>query len=273
MPDERETYDLEKERFESALDFSLRVSVATNGRHAPLSMVLGSYVFTRMCVTAETISHLLDRGIEPGSPLTLDHFSISVLCRNIVEASLMFHYLTEEVTAEQWELRRKVLDLHDSIVRLRLFKGLGDENERKEFKRRIEESRSEIKKSRVFRQLPTERQQKIIGGNELYVTGIRSVVEQLEIDRDYFDAIYNYLSAQVHVSSNTFYYTHKGRIDFETPAAYQFFVSSFAAANARMFLLPAAIRYLSLDKVAQNGFDPKEIEVTKALSKKAFASE
>ncbi len=121
----RKLLEVETKRFHTATVFAVRTSVATHGHEAPLPHVFGSYVFTRMCIGAETIEHLLERGLGRKTPFTLDHFSIAVLCRNIIEAGIMVCYLLEDnVSEQQWELRRKILDLHDVLVRLRLFKGL-----------------------------------------------------------------------------------------------------------------------------------------------------
>jgi hypothetical protein len=270
---DKECFEIESSRFCEATGFALKVSSLGANRAAALRFVLGSFVFTRTCVTAETVLHLLTRGIDKGEPNTLDHFSIAVLCRNMIEAAVMLHYLTEpDITEAQWDLRRKVLDLHDCLVRTRLFKGFGA-NAKDEYigwKKRSDQLRKEIMKLSVFKKLTPERQEKIFGGSELYVEGVRKVLGQFDIDKKYFDAIYNYLSGQVHISSNTFYFMHKGRIDFTEPAAYQFYIAAFAIANARYFLLPAALRMASSDDYVLSSLEKQEIQAMKELSLKKF---
>ena len=124
----------------------------------------------------------------------------------------MLHYLLENgISEQQWELRHKVLDLHNTIVRLRLFKGLrvkdGDQPQEiyKDFREAADAIRAELAILPEFKNLDEQRRDKIMSGTELYVGGIRSILKQLNIGVEYFDAIYNYLSAQVHVSSNTYY--------------------------------------------------------------------
>src|SRR5438093_7068095 len=110
----------------------------------------------------------------------------------------MLHYLLEDgVTTEEWKLRQKVLDLHNTIVRLRLFKGLGNSagETYKTFKKSAELLRAELATLPAFKSLEEQRRSKIMSGNELYIRGMRSVLKQLKIDVEYFDAIYNYLSA------------------------------------------------------------------------------
>jgi hypothetical protein len=271
--DNRRLLEVERDRFHLATDFSIRVSVATQGQEAPLGGVLASYVFTRTCIEAETIEHLIKRGLERETPFTLDHFSIAVLSRTIIEAALMNCYLLETVTEQQWNLRRRILDLHDVLVKLRLFKGLRAKDQVTGFRGRAEELRSQISKNEEFKALQSDRREKILSGTELYVGGLRSVLKEIDFETQYFDAIYNYLSGQVHVSSNTFYHTHRGRLNFTEPAAYQLFVAAFGVAHARMFLLRAALKMLSGNSSSQKSFSKTELEKISRLSDKAFAAD
>jgi len=107
---DRALLEAETKQFHTATVFAVRTSVATHGQEAPQPHVFGSYVFTRICIGAETIEHLLERGLDRQTPFTLDHFSVSVLSRNIIEAGIMVCYLLEDnVSQQQWELRRKIL--------------------------------------------------------------------------------------------------------------------------------------------------------------------
>src|SRR5262249_3200406 len=114
MVDVRELFHRERARFDTSLEFAISVSKFAASRKANIPNVMASYVFTRMCVGADSLRYLLVRDIGRSKDLTLDHCSISVLARNIGEATLMFHYLLEDgVSDEEWALRGKVLDLHD----------------------------------------------------------------------------------------------------------------------------------------------------------------
>ena len=265
----------ERHRFQIATEFAKEVSKNSAGREAPLRHVLGSYVFTRMCVSAETILYLIGTETGLATENTLDHFSIAILSRSLIEASLMLHYLTEpSITEEEWELRRAILDLHDYLLRARLFKGLGADaaDEYEGWKHRAAERRAAIKALPAFGLLSKDRKEKIMRGSELYVNGIRGVLTQFSVDRGYFDAIHNYLSGQVHVAPSTFYYMHEGRIDFLAPAPYQLYVSSFSIANARYFLIPAAIRMLSIDTIVSDAFSEKRIAEMNELASVAFGA-
>ena len=274
--DSRAVFEIEKSRFQTAVTFAIKVSKLNAGYRTTTRVVLGSYLFTRMCVTATTVSKLLEHGDQNDIDFTLDHFSIAVLSRNIIEASIMLHYLLEDgITEEQWKLRHKVLDLHNTIVRLRLFKGLRvrDGNQSQKMHERFKEVADAIRAGLAilpeFKNLDKQRRDKIMSGSELYVGGIRSILKQFNVRVEYFDAVYNYLSAQVHVSSNTYYDMHR-RINFGRPASYQFFVASFAIANARLFLLPGAFKVASTNMIIMEKIDRSELNSMENLSKVPF---
>jgi hypothetical protein len=59
----------------------------------------------------------LFRNHEAGKLPTLDHSSIAVLSRTIIETSIMYWYLTEEVNEEEWAFRLQVMKIHDAAAR------------------------------------------------------------------------------------------------------------------------------------------------------------
>lgn len=52
---------------------------------------------------------------------------------------------------------------------------------------------------------PPEQQKKLYGGQTIYVNGMRSVVESMNFDEDYFDSVYSYLSSYVHSSPLSYF--------------------------------------------------------------------
>jgi Family of unknown function (DUF5677) len=157
--------------------------------------MMASYVFTRVCVSADSLRYLLERDIGKSKDLTLDHYSTSVLARNIVEASLMFNYLVEDgVSDEEWALRGKVLDLHDVTLKLRLFKSIGAKKQYENFKEEMTRLRDEISRLPAFKVIDGTRQEKILTGHELYIGGLRSTLKLVGFESYYFDGMYAYLS-------------------------------------------------------------------------------
>jgi len=133
--DPRELFKKEKKRFGTAVQIAILVSKAAAGREPGGNIVMASYVFTRMCVAADTLLYVLRRDIGNSKELTLDHYSIGVMARNVIESALMFHYLSEDgVSEEDWQLRRAVLNLHDATLKVRLWKGYKSDEQYKGWK-------------------------------------------------------------------------------------------------------------------------------------------
>lgn len=270
MADTRATFDQEMTRFNTCVDFAISVSKLSAGRKANMPRLMASYVFTRTCVGAESLRYLLQRDIGKSKDVTLDHYSVSVLARNIVEASLMFHYLMEDgVSDDDWALRGRILDLHDVVLKLRLLKSIGAAEQYEVLKKIMTELREDIKNRPAFKGVDQKRQEKILAGHELYVGGLRSTLKLMGFDGDYFDGMYAYLSTQVHISPSSFYDMDR-RINFGTPADYQFYFASYALAHARIFLLRAALRLAESDAALVEKIDAITLQSMKALADVPF---
>jgi hypothetical protein len=61
--DPREVFKKEKKRFVAAVKMAIAVSKAAAGRKPRADIVMASFVFTRMCVAADTLLYLLQRDI------------------------------------------------------------------------------------------------------------------------------------------------------------------------------------------------------------------
>ncbi|MGY3690541.1 hypothetical protein ACVIGA_000621 [Bradyrhizobium sp. USDA 3240] len=242
MSKESDAFEREKTRFEQSTDFAISVSKLYAGRTANMPVLMASYVFTRICIGADSLRYLVQRDIEQSIEATLDHYSISVIARNIIEASLMFHYLMQEgVSDEEWSLRGKVLYLHDATLKLRLFKSMNATEQYQLFKQAAAELREEIKNAPAYAGLDPTRQERILTGQELYLGGLRSTLRLADVDAAYFDGMYAYLSSQVHIAPTSFLETNQ-RLGFSKPANYQYYFAAYALGHARIMLLRAAIR-------------------------------
>jgi hypothetical protein len=254
--DPREVFRKEKRRFGTAVNIAIAVSKAAAGREPGGNIVMASYVFTRMCVGADTLLYVLQRDIGNSKERTLDHYSIGVLARNIIESALMFHYLSEDGVSEvDWQLRRGVLNLHDATLKVRFWKSLGSEEHYEGWRTTMEEVRESLKGHPAFKAIDANRQKRLLSGQEMYVKGMRSTLKLVGFDKGYFDGMYAYLSSQVHISPSSFYWTDK-RLSFSKPAGYQYYFASFAVSHARMFLLRSAIRLAESDDVVRQKIEP-----------------
>jgi hypothetical protein len=110
----------------------------------------------------------------------------------------------EEVSDEEWDFRLQVMKVHDAASRVRLFKRLiADEAQNQ--RATLEVLRDELAMMPLFRQRPKQQQVRLHAGELIYANGMRSVVKSMNFDEEYFDSVYNYLSAYVHSSPLSYF--------------------------------------------------------------------
>lgn len=183
-----------------------------------------------MCVAGDTLRMLCkslpdDRDRTPDR--TLDHWSAAALARNMIEATVMFSYLSESgVSEDEWGLRKLVLWNHDATTRYKMFKGLKQHDQANQFKEQINDFRSKIGQHPIFSQLDHDRREKINAGTEVYLRGLRSVVRNMKWDLGAFNSIYAYLSSHSHSSPVSFLRLGEHGVDFKLPTDQQFGLSA-----------------------------------------------
>ncbi|QIG91835.1 hypothetical protein [Bradyrhizobium sp. 6(2017)] len=89
---------------------------------------LATQMIRRMCIGAMSANELF-RGHEAKRLPILDSTSIAILSRALIEAGIMYWYLMEDVSEEEWTFRLQVIKIHDSAARVRFLKGLLLEDE------------------------------------------------------------------------------------------------------------------------------------------------
>lgn len=200
-----------RKKFEEKHGFVTRIFGAVGGLQVEPRRAWANLLFFRLAMVGNSmltlclpeLRHQQDR---PTDMSVLDHSSIAALGRTLLEAWLMFAYMSEPtVSEEEWLLRRSVLELHDVAARYRVLKDIGDLKEAQEYRDKMEALRKAIESSPVFKNLVSERQKKVLSGQELYLHGLRAVVKQAGWDVDHFNAMYAALSSHAHSAPISFY--------------------------------------------------------------------
>ena len=198
------THDFASEElFEGVMMFLSLISSKVVGVEMALNHSLATAVLGKICVTATSVQSLF-RGYEQRRLPFLDHSSIATLCRSIIKSSIMYWYLMESVSEEEWAFRLLVLKIHDTAARVRLFKPLIAEAANNQ-RQMLQSLRDELSAMPLFRKKQEEQRSKIRGGQVMFVNGMRSVVESMNFESEYFDSVYNYLSAYSHTSPLSYF--------------------------------------------------------------------
>jgi hypothetical protein len=217
---------------EGALAEANNISSATDNRFVETRIGWASFVFLKMCVAGDTLRMLCRSLPDDGNPAldrTLDHWSVAALARNMIEATVMFSYLSEiGISEDEWKLRKLVLWNHDATTRYRMFIGLKKDDQAKQFKKEINDLRSQIGQDPIFHQLDQDRRVKVNAGSEMYIRGLQSAVRNMKWDIDEFDAVYAYFSSHLHSSPVSFLRSGEHGVDFRMPTDQQFGLSALS---------------------------------------------
>jgi hypothetical protein len=151
-----------EQHFERIMMFLSIISSKITGRPMTVSHSLASGMLGKICITAMS-TQALYRGHEDKRLPFLDHSSIAVLCRAIIETSIMYWYLMEEVREDEWEFRLHVMKIHDAASRVRLFKRLSTDEANNQ-RAALQALRDELAAMPLFQQRPEQQQRKMHGG-------------------------------------------------------------------------------------------------------------
>jgi hypothetical protein len=252
-----------EEHFEGIMMLLSVISSRITGLPMTLSHSLASAILGKICITAMSAQALF-RGHEEKRLPFLDHSSIAVLSRAIIESSVMYWYLMEEVSDEEWDFRLQVMKVHDAASRVRLFKRLlADEAQNQ--RATLKALRDKLTTMPLFRQRPKEQQVKLSAGEMIYVNGMRSVVGSMNFDEGYFDSVYNYLSSYVH-SSPLSYFRDGDYHDFKDVFWRRSF-TGYALHHARVMMVRVGLREMEASNL-EGQFDPEVVKEVRQMAQR-----
>ncbi len=166
-----------------------------------------SVLYTRIGTSAISILYLC-----PGSKLNEDgtHWdfsSIASIARNIFEVSLTFFYLAvEEISNEEWMARLKVMQNHDCLSRLKLFREFDPKDPKlKGFKIQSEELKSSLLKNKYFLSLPEKQRKSFLKGERSWLLTQDEILERMGEKDKNIRGFYRFLSSHVHSFPLAFY--------------------------------------------------------------------
>jgi hypothetical protein len=250
-----------EEHFEGMMMFLSLISSKITGLPMTASHSLASGMIGKICITAMS-TQAIYRGHEDKRLPFLDHSSIAVLCRTIIETSIMYWYLMEEVSDDEWEFRLQVMKIHDAASRVRLFKRLiaeAADNQRAT----LEALRDQLAAMPLFQTRTEQQREKMLGGQLIYVNGMRPVVESMNFDEEYFDSVYNYLSSYVH-STPLSYFRDGDYHDFKDVFWRRSF-TGYALHHAWVMMIRVALKEMDACNL-ESHFDPELVKETRRMA-------
>jgi hypothetical protein len=200
-----ELYSSSLANFSITLEKAIATSHSAAFRKVDERRYWAAILFTRLCVISTSILHLC-----PTSKLNGIHWdfgSVASLCRNAFECALTFYYLgVEDIPDEEWKARRIVMQLHDCMSRLRMFRDFDSNDvQLQKFEEQANELRSALRANAFFLNLPESQRNKLLKGGHANILSREEILQRMGDTWTGNNGLYKFYSAQTHSFPMGFY--------------------------------------------------------------------
>ena len=202
-----QSYEKIYREFEEILKRSKSMSVQYMGIPAPSSShYYSSLIFTKLCVSGETVLNVCPKPSKLGKDAHWDFASVAALTRGIIETYLSFFYLCiERCSDNEWETRWRLMNLHDHISRYKMFSASKDTEEAEKFEKATVEVKADLENTPYFQSLDPKKQKHFLKGNTAFLLSKDQIVKRFGGDVDDFRFAYRFLSNHTHTYPMGFY--------------------------------------------------------------------
>lgn len=202
--------------------FSSHVSMVAAGHGTTEQGALASMVHAKMCAHAHSIAAICKSAM-------FDHSAIMSLARMLMEGMTMYHYLSEEITSDELDLRYLILLLHDTSSRIMLMRTRQEKYEYNDLIDGRAELVAKIEANPFYQSKSVDKKKKLLTGEVIFIDGMRAAALRAgNWNEKVFSGFYSYLSAHAHSAPMSFIRSHKFKIDYLAPSDYQYGTASFA---------------------------------------------
>lgn len=235
----RKLFDKSLSNLATVGGFAIYVSAMFRGQSTTPANSLASMVHGKMIAHSRSIGAIT-------RPSLVDHSGVLALARMIVEGMITLFYLREPVDESTWALRHLVLRLHATTIQIRSFRGrVSSEEQAAGYRAARESLLTQIKANSRFALLLPEQQERILGGQEIFVGGMRRAAQKTgAFGKEMFDAIYAYLSSHSHSAPLSYMSYKRVSVDYRNPVDYQYGLAGLGIEVAAPCLRRATLRFL-----------------------------
>jgi hypothetical protein len=166
-----------------------------------------SLIFTKLCVSSMTALSICPPPKKLGRDALWDCASVASLTRGIIETYLLLFYLCiEKCDKTEWEGRWKLMNLHDHMSRLKMFKVAENSDEQVvQFEGYTDEVKSDLKNTDYFKTLDEKQKKHFLKGNTAFFKSQDEIVKASGGSVDEFRFRYRFLSNHTHSYPMGFY--------------------------------------------------------------------
>jgi hypothetical protein len=187
----------------------IHVSRAYAGIASPTSRhYYASVLFTAMITRSVSLAQLIP--FTPWAEKKIEHWDYSSatgIARTVLELRVAFYYLcTETCSAEEWDCRWNLFNLHDCTSRVRLFQSFpGEDGQVTALSAAAEDLKSRLRKNLWFSALSDGVQRKLLNGQSAYLSPLEELAERAGLLKGTFRWLYVLFSSHVHALPMSFY--------------------------------------------------------------------
>lgn len=246
----------EKSKFVGLLKQAHLIGNAVGQRHADPLRVISSWLYMRLGVTAKTISLILEpQEHDYGSSRYLDHASIAILCRGLIENAAVLLYVGDaNISEDEWECRPALIDLHDFTNRNAFLTRIGADAVPDDPQEILRDLRQRLENNTFFQKLPAKKQQKLLEGQEMFVDGRHEAMLELGWGEEFTRGLYKYLSNQAHTLAMSFHRTAENEL-YKDNSAGSRVVAAVSLSFARRAVGASALHMIALFPDIELKFD------------------
>jgi hypothetical protein len=246
----------EKSKFTGLLKQAHLISNSVGKRNADTLRVISSWLYMRNCVTAKTIAEILEpQEHDNGSSRYLDHASIAILSRGLIENVAVLLYVGDaNISEDEWECRRSLIDIHDFTNRSAFLTKIKADAPREPPEETLKLLRQRLEDNAFFQTLPTKKRQKLLEGQEMFVDGRHAAMLELGWGDDFTRGLYKYLSNQAHTLAMSFHRTAENEL-YKNDSAGSRVVAAFSLSFARRAFGASALHMIDLFPDIELKFD------------------
>lgn len=183
------------------------VSQQSANRYVDAYIGYSSKIFTRICVHAQCLIRAapMSRWVKSDFH-NWDLSSIAPHVRAIMDGYLLFSYLSETpISDEQWKAKLWVMHLNDCTKRLKIMTGAGKEDEVDFGSKEKERIQKILGENEYFLSLDAGSRKKCLNGSFLMIDSRDELLAKNDIDKVYFDIVYDVFSHYIHVLPISYY--------------------------------------------------------------------
>lgn len=202
-----EDYHVSLRRFDVAVCEACAVSQGIGVQMAEAYIGYTTHIFARMCIHANImIANVPEsRWVKKDYPFW-DLSLVASHTRAILEAELLFHYLSKENKTEgEWSAKLNVMHMSDCVKRIEFFNTIKDEEQVQGFEEQRDEITKRLESNEYFMSLDSGTRKRCLSGKALTIPNRDELLKELGQDPKEFRVIFDLLSHYTHILPLSFY--------------------------------------------------------------------